>query len=159
MAASTASGEWISAKLSVSLRVRFRIALSSRTVSSVKDVSTSRCLTSGAVPCAPVRRHGHLSAPRGPSSGPAPSGIPVRPHRLTGDVQPSSRGVVMTGILEPLAGTVPAEWEKLDDRFEGIRGDSRLERLWTGGRWTEGPVYSPAGRYLLWSDIPNDRIL
>ncbi|MGW6281825.1 SMP-30/gluconolactonase/LRE family protein [Kribbella sp. NPDC055071] len=65
----------------------------------------------------------------------------------------------MTGILEPLAGSVPAEWEKLDDRFEGIRGDSRLERLWTGGRWVEGPVYSPAGRYLLWSDIPNDRIL
>jgi gluconolactonase len=54
---------------------------------------------------------------------------------------------------------VPAEFEKLDDRFAGIRGDTRLERLWTGGRWLEGPVYSPAGRYLLWSDIPNDRIL
>lgn len=65
----------------------------------------------------------------------------------------------MTGILEPLAGTVPAVWEGLDDRFAGIRGDSHLERLWTGGRWVEGPVYSPAGRYLLWSDIPNDRIL
>ncbi len=26
-------------------------------------------------------------------------------------------------------------------------------------RWAEGPVYIPAGRYLLWSDIPNDRIL
>ncbi|MFI5729554.1 SMP-30/gluconolactonase/LRE family protein [Kribbella sp. NPDC051587] len=62
-------------------------------------------------------------------------------------------------ILEPLAGTVPAEWEKFDDRFGGIRGDNHLERLWTGGRWVEGPVYSPAGRYLLWSDIPNDRIL
>ena len=65
----------------------------------------------------------------------------------------------MTGILEPLAGTAPAVWEALDDRFAGIRGDSLLERLWTGGRWVEGPVYSPAGRYLLWSDIPNDRIL
>jgi gluconolactonase len=62
-------------------------------------------------------------------------------------------------LLEPLAGTVPAEWVRLDDRFAGIRGDSRLERLWTGGRWLEGPVYSPAGRYLLWSDIPSDRIL
>ncbi len=65
----------------------------------------------------------------------------------------------MTGILEPLAGTAPAVWEKQDDRFEGIRGDKLLERLWTGGRWVEGPVYSPAGRYLLWSDIPNDRML
>jgi len=62
-------------------------------------------------------------------------------------------------ILEPLAGTAPAVWEALDDRFAGIRGDRLLERLWTGGRWVEGPVYSPAGRYLLWSDIPNDRIL
>ncbi|MEU4396703.1 SMP-30/gluconolactonase/LRE family protein [Kribbella sp. NPDC023855] len=62
-------------------------------------------------------------------------------------------------LLEPLAGTVPAEWVRLDDRFAGIRGDSRMERLWTGGRWLEGPVYSPAGRYLVWSDIPSDRIL
>jgi gluconolactonase len=62
-------------------------------------------------------------------------------------------------LLEPLAGTVPAEWVRLDDRFAGIRGDSHLERLWTGGRWLEGPVYSAAGRYLLWSDIPSDRIL
>ncbi|WP_020392536.1 SMP-30/gluconolactonase/LRE family protein [Kribbella catacumbae] len=62
-------------------------------------------------------------------------------------------------MLEPLAGAVPAEWVRLDDRFAGIRGDSRLERLWTGGRWVEGPVYSAAGRYVLWSDIPSDRIL
>ncbi len=62
-------------------------------------------------------------------------------------------------LLEPLAGTVPAEWVRLDDRFAGVRGDSRLERLWTGGRWLEGPVYSAAGRYVLWSDIPSDRIL
>ncbi|NEA36530.1 SMP-30/gluconolactonase/LRE family protein [Streptomyces sp. SID13031] len=62
-------------------------------------------------------------------------------------------------LLEPLAGTVPAEWVRMDDRFAGIRGDSHLERLWTGGRWLEGPVYSAAGRYVLWSDIPSDRIL
>jgi gluconolactonase len=62
-------------------------------------------------------------------------------------------------LLEPLAGTVPAVWEKLDDRFQGLRGDQHLEKLWTGGRWLEGPVYSPAGRYVLFSDIPNDRIL
>ncbi len=69
------------------------------------------------------------------------------------------RTIVRMTLLEPLAGTVPAEWQKLDDRFSGIRGDAHFERLWTGGRWLEGPVYSPAGRYLLWSDIPNNRIL
>jgi gluconolactonase len=31
--------------------------------------------------------------------------------------------------------------------------------LWTGSRWAEGPAYFAAGRYLVWSDIPNDRIL
>jgi gluconolactonase len=65
----------------------------------------------------------------------------------------------MTNIPGPLAGTVRAEFVELDERFAGIRGDAHLERLWTGGRWLEGPVYSPAGRYLLFSDIPNDRLL
>ena len=34
-----------------------------------------------------------------------------------------------------------------------------MERLYAGCRWAEGPVYVPAGRYLVWSDIPNDRML
>jgi gluconolactonase len=34
-----------------------------------------------------------------------------------------------------------------------------VERLATGCRWSEGPVWFGDGRYLLWSDIPNDRIL
>jgi len=34
-----------------------------------------------------------------------------------------------------------------------------VEQLYTGCRWSEGPVYFADGRYLLWSDIPNDRIL
>lgn len=38
-------------------------------------------------------------------------------------------------------------------------GHARVERLWTGARWSEGPVWFAAGRYLLWSDIPNNRIL
>ncbi|GAB3732633.1 SMP-30/gluconolactonase/LRE family protein [Amycolatopsis oliviviridis] len=34
-----------------------------------------------------------------------------------------------------------------------------MRRLHTGCRWTEGPAYFPAGRYLVFSDIPNDRVL
>ena len=34
-----------------------------------------------------------------------------------------------------------------------------VERVATGFRWAEGPVYFPAGRYVLFSDIPNNRIM
>jgi len=34
-----------------------------------------------------------------------------------------------------------------------------VRRLWTGARKTEGPAYFAAGRYLVFSDIPNDRLL
>jgi gluconolactonase len=34
-----------------------------------------------------------------------------------------------------------------------------VERIATGSRWTEGPVWFGDGRYLLWSDLPNDRML
>ncbi|WSQ12597.1 SMP-30/gluconolactonase/LRE family protein [Streptomyces sp. NBC_01231] len=53
-------------------------------------------------------------------------------------------------------------YEILDDHFSAGRwanGDSRLEVLYDGCRWAEGPVYLPAWRQLVWSDIPNDRIL
>jgi gluconolactonase len=48
----------------------------------------------------------------------------------------------------------------LDPRFEKYWLKlSCVERLATGYRWAEGPVYFGDGRYLLWSDIPNNRIL
>jgi gluconolactonase len=51
-------------------------------------------------------------------------------------------------------------YETLDERFHPCRyGDRSLEVLYQGSRWAEGPVYVPAGRYLVWSDIPNDRLL
>jgi gluconolactonase len=36
---------------------------------------------------------------------------------------------------------------------------SSVERLWTGSRWGEGPVWMGDWRCLLWSDIPNNRVL
>ena len=48
----------------------------------------------------------------------------------------------------------------LDERFKGcFAGYPRVERLWTGCRWAEGPAWFAAGRYLVWSDIPNNRML
>ncbi|MFD9542326.1 SMP-30/gluconolactonase/LRE family protein [Streptomyces sp. NPDC060022] len=56
----------------------------------------------------------------------------------------------------------PGLYECLDDRFRTGRcmnGDDDLEVLYTGCRWAEGPIYLPAWRQLIWSDIPNDRML
>jgi hypothetical protein len=47
-----------------------------------------------------------------------------------------------------------------DPRFASlVVGHALLDKLWTGMRWAEGPAYFPAGRYLVWSDIPNDRLM
>lgn len=60
----------------------------------------------------------------------------------------------MFGVIE---GT---GFEVIAPEFEScFVGHARVERLWTGARWSEGPVWHAAGRYLLWSDIPNNRIL
>ena len=60
----------------------------------------------------------------------------------------------MFGVIE---GT---GFEVIDPSFAAcFVGHARVERLWTGARWSEGPVWHAAGRYLLWSDIPNNRIL
>ncbi len=50
--------------------------------------------------------------------------------------------------------------EVIDQRFRPlVIGNIHLEKLYTGCRWAEGPAYFPAGRYLVWSDIPNNRML
>jgi gluconolactonase len=55
---------------------------------------------------------------------------------------------------------VPTDFEILDPRFDRlVNATTQLEKLFTGCRWTEGPAYFPASRCLLWSDLPNNRIL
>jgi len=51
-------------------------------------------------------------------------------------------------------------YEIFDKRFARLFNDSaHVDKLYTGCRWAEGPVYFAAGRYVVWSDIPNDRML
>src|SRR5947207_837183 len=45
----------------------------------------------------------------------------------------------------------------LDKRFNKYKlGNTPIQRLYTGCLWAEGPAWSAVGRFLLWSDIPND---
>jgi gluconolactonase len=46
----------------------------------------------------------------------------------------------------------------LDPRFDKYKvGNAAIEKLFTGCRWAEGPAWNAGGRYLVWSDIPNNR--
>jgi gluconolactonase len=54
---------------------------------------------------------------------------------------------------------IRTHFEVIDERFRSCQGDEWVERLYTGCRWAEGPAYFPASRSLVFSDIPNDRVL
>src|SRR3982750_3387968 len=55
---------------------------------------------------------------------------------------------------------IRGEFRLHDARFRGVvPPNAFVEKLYSGARWAEGPVYFPAGDFLLFSDIPNNRIL
>jgi gluconolactonase len=51
-------------------------------------------------------------------------------------------------------------YEHFEKEFSSlVKGSAKLETVFEDCRWAEGPVWFGDGNYLLWSDIPNDRIL
>jgi gluconolactonase len=66
----------------------------------------------------------------------------------------------MTGAWAPSERYPDPSIEPLDPSFAKYRiFNAAVERLATGFRWAEGPAWFGDGRYLLWSDIPNNRIM
>ena len=75
------------------------------------------------------------------------------------------------GALAPPAAHAQRDWSgrnpvrypdpdivALDKRFDKYKiGNTPIQRLYTGTLWAEGPAWSGVGRYLVWSDIPNNR--
>src|SRR5262245_23921617 len=46
----------------------------------------------------------------------------------------------------------------LDPRFQRyVVFNTPIQRLHTGTLWAEGPAWNGVGKYLVWSDIPNNR--
>ena len=77
-----------------------------------------------------------------------------------------SAAMIRPASAEPLPLGNLSEWrypdprvEALDKRFKYKVGNAAIERIATGFRWAEGPVYFRDGGYLLWSDIPNNRMM
>lgn len=81
------------------------------------------------------------------------------PFGETGVLVPSSPTARLP--LGPLPNTryPDSHIESLDKRFKGSVGTGAVERVATGFRWAEGPAYFSAGRYLIFSDIPNNRMM
>ncbi|MBV8411926.1 MAG: SMP-30/gluconolactonase/LRE family protein [Alphaproteobacteria bacterium] len=88
-------------------------------------------------------------APPAPTAGPvAPPSTVTTPPR---DFSP--RGAPTTYFWDPDIIDVDPQFKAL------MQPNSAIQRLWTGALWSEGPAWSGEGRYLVWSDIPNNRQL
>jgi gluconolactonase len=87
----------------------------------------------------------------------APSWLAAQPGEppSTVSVPPRSFGADAPPVPYPDPDLV-----SVDPAFNALRvGNTPILRLWTGALWCEGPAWSSQGRYLVWSDIPNDRQL
>src|ERR1700746_1562075 len=87
--------------------------------------------------------------PFGQTGAPTRSTEPLRLGPLSGSRYPDSH---LESLKKPEVSFGPAG-------FPAFAGTMAVERVATGFRWAEGPVYFPAGRYVLFSDIPNNRIM
>ena len=90
-----------------------------------------------------------LARAQTPAGGPvAPPSTVTSPPR---DFSP--RGAPTTYFTDPDVLTI-------EPVFNSLRQpNAPIQRLWTGALWSEGPAWSGQGRYLVWSDIPNNRQL
>src|SRR4051812_9096454 len=84
---------------------------------------------------------------RAQTNGPAPASTGSTPPR---DFSPAAAPAIYPD----------ADVLVVDPAFNAIRVfNSTIQRLYTGALWSEGPAWSSQGRYLVWSDIPNNRQL
>jgi gluconolactonase len=88
---------------------------------------------------------------------------PLARAQTNGGAAPSS--TVSTPPRDFTPGVQPAPYPDpdvlvVDPSFNALRVfNSPIQRLYTGALWSEGPAWSSQGRYLVWSDIPNNRQL
>src|SRR5262252_1622366 len=81
---------------------------------------------------------------------------------IAGAVTTTVAATALGQIREYAQNTAPQRYPDrdiliLDPRFNQYKiGNAAVQRLFTGTAWAEGPAWHSAGRYLIWSDIPND---
>ena len=92
-----------------------------------------------------------IARAQAPPPAPAPVGPPTTITSPPRDFSP--RGAPTTYFSDPDVLAV-------DPAFGALaQPNAAIKRLWTGALWMEGPAWNAEGRYLVWSDIPNNRQL
>src|SRR5262245_65349326 len=77
------------------------------------------------------------------------SGAALFPKATNAEEGPESQPI--TRYPDPMVAV-------LDPRFAKYKiGNAPIQRLWTGALWAEGCAWNGGGRFLVWSDIPNNR--
>jgi gluconolactonase len=92
---------------------------------------------------AALRGRAWAQAPQLPSP---PSTVTIPPRDFGPGAPPTTYSDPDIVIVDPAFGAL-------------VQGNTPIKRLWTGALWSEGPAWSGQGRYLVWSDIPNNRQL
>ena len=87
--------------------------------------------------------------PFGQTGAPTIQGSPLPLGPLPGSRYPDSHLEPAKKPTKPMFGP----------GFPAFAGTMAVERVATGFRWAEGPVYIPAWRCVMFSDIPNNRIM
>ncbi|MGO4740770.1 SMP-30/gluconolactonase/LRE family protein [Bosea sp. 2KB_26] len=97
---------------------------------------------------------GALAMATNPALAQAPPGPIGPPSTITSPPRDFSRnGAPTTYFTDP-------DILAIDPVFNNYaQPNSAIQRLWTGALWAEGPAWNAQGRYLVWSDIPNNRQL
>lgn len=95
---------------------------------------------------------GALAAAAGPAFAQTPPGPVAPPSTVTSPPRDfSRRGAPTTYFSDPDILTI-------DPVFNNYaQPNAAIQRIWTGALWAEGPAWNAQGRYLVWSDIPNNR--
>jgi gluconolactonase len=102
-----------------------------------------------------------MSSTHGPRTSPAASHLDRRAF-LGAALAGASLASAARGFERDWSGRRPVRYPDpdlvaLDKRFEKYRiANTAIQRLHAGMLWAEGPAWNGGGRYLVWSDIPND---
>lgn len=83
----------------------------------------------------------------------------MKPHQLLQATLAAGLLVALgtAGVGGDKKGDSVGTIERLDPLFDKlVPKDAKVEKLAEGFKWVEGPLFVPAGKYVLFSDIPNN---